>query len=189
MRDSCVNTVLCTLFGVFVICIVVKFVLWLRDTDQFNQRITRMGCVHKQSKFAHIMARFRQRKHKRKSAKSAEFLSETKENMWKWSNFIHSATGDGFDRLTAGSGKSLLFVHADWCGACQMQKPEYNVAAEALVAKYVTPYEARADDLTPEQRASLNIQYFPMFVLFDGGKRVKDASGFMSVEELVSFVS
>lgn len=185
MKDKCVTQVLMVLLGILVCSIAVQFVVWLVDVNSYNQRVTRMGCVGKQSTFAHVMAKRRKRKYDKKKVA----LSESSSQSSPWSNFVSSfGTSEQFAERLKSPQNSLVFIHADWCGVCQTQKPTFNAIAEDLMANKVTPIEVNSAVLTQEQLQSMGVDAFPFFALCGGGKFIKGEAGYKTPEEILAYV-
>lgn len=76
----------------------------------------------------------------------------------------------------------LVDFWAPWCGPCRMVAPEIDKLAvrhaqKLLVVKLDTQQN-------PEVASREGIRGIPMFALFENGERVRDATGYMDVNQL-----
>jgi len=85
------------------------------------------------------------------------------------------------------SGRVLVDFFATWCGPCRMLAPileevdERKEAGELLIVKVDV-------DEAGEIAAKYGIQSIPTLILFENGKAVKNALGYMPKPQLLNFL-
>ena len=85
------------------------------------------------------------------------------------------------------SGRVLVDFYATWCGPCKMLAPileevdERKEAGELLIVKVDV-------DEAGEIAAKYGIQSIPTLILFENGKAVKNALGYMPKPQLLNFL-
>ena len=85
------------------------------------------------------------------------------------------------------SGRVLVDFFATWCGPCKMLAPileevdERKEAGELLIVKVDV-------DEAGEIAAKYGIQSIPTLILFENGKAVKNALGYMPKPQLLNFL-
>ena len=85
------------------------------------------------------------------------------------------------------SGRVLVDFFATWCGPCRMLAPileevdERKEAGELLIVKVDV-------DEAGEIAAKYGIQSIPTLILFENGKAVKNALGYMLKPQLLNFL-
>ena len=99
---------------------------------------------------------------------------------------IHVNNLNEFNEKIA-SGRVLVDFFATWCGPCRMLAPileevdERKEAGELLIIKVDV-------DEAGEIAAKYGIQSIPTLILFENGKAVKNALGYMPKPQLLNFL-
>ena len=82
-------------------------------------------------------------------------------------------------------GKCVVDFHTTWCGPCKLLAPIFaEVAGET---KGVSFYKIDLDK-NDEIARDFDVVSVPTIILFEDGKPVKRASGFMKKEKLKEFI-
>ena len=99
---------------------------------------------------------------------------------------IHVDNLNEFNEKIA-SGRVLVDFYATWCGPCKMLAPileevdERGEAGDLLIVKVDV-------DEAGEIAAKYGIQSIPTLILFENGKAVKNALGYMPKPQLLNFL-
>ena len=99
---------------------------------------------------------------------------------------IHVDNLNEFNEKIA-SGRVLVDFYATWCGPCRMLAPileevdERGEAGDLLIVKVDV-------DEAGEIAAKYGIQSIPTLILFENGKAVKNALGYMPKPQLLNFL-
>ena len=99
---------------------------------------------------------------------------------------IHVDNLNEFNEKIA-SGRVLVDFYATWCGPCRMLAPileevdERKEAGELLIVKVDV-------DEAGEIAMKFGIQSIPTLILFENGKAVKNALGYMPKPQLLNFL-
>ena len=99
---------------------------------------------------------------------------------------IHVDNLNDFNEKIA-SGRVLVDFYATWCGPCKMLAPileeidERKEAGDLLIVKIDV-------DEAGEIAARFGIQSIPTLILFENGKAVKNALGYMPKPQLLNFL-
>ncbi len=92
--------------------------------------------------------------------------------------------GEGFEDIVA-EGLTIVDFHAEWCGPCVMLAPEL----EKLVAENKEVQVLKIDtDSHPSISQDFGVTAIPTVLLFKDGKKVKETKGFMTLDQLRTFV-
>lgn len=88
-----------------------------------------------------------------------------------------------FERAVAGRAPVVIYFHADWCGACKLQKP---VVAQLLQESALRPVRYFAADHDRERllRSMLRVSQPGTFIVFRNGYEVARSTGRVSRGEL-----
>lgn len=81
--------------------------------------------------------------------------------------------------------KVLADFNADWCGPCQMLKPTIEELAEEKENIKVVSINIDDEDELSEK---YNVLSIPCLIIFDKGKEVKRNVGFMSKDDIKTFI-
>ncbi len=92
--------------------------------------------------------------------------------------------GDGFDGIVA-EGLTLVDFHAEWCGPCVMLAPELEKLDKEDLGLDILKIDT---DSHPEISQEYGVTAIPTVLLFKDGKKVKETKGFMTLDQLKTFV-
>jgi thioredoxin 2 len=95
--------------------------------------------------------------------------------------------GAAFDEITQGARVPVLVdFWAAWCGPCQVVAPEVKKAAHELAGKAVV---LKVDtERHPELATRFRVSGIPNFVVFDGGRVVRQQAGAVGHRALMALV-
>jgi len=88
-----------------------------------------------------------------------------------------------FDEKT--TEKCVVPLTTTWCGTCKMLSPEHEELSKEM--KDVAFYKVDAD-VSVELGSDFDIVTVPTLIVFQDGKVVNRASGFMNKEKLKDFI-
>ncbi len=92
--------------------------------------------------------------------------------------------GERFDTIVA-NGITVVDFYADWCGPCSMLAPEL----EKLVKENTEVQVLKIDtDAHPTISRDFGVTAIPTVLLFKDGKKIKETKGYMTLEQLKTFV-
>ncbi len=92
--------------------------------------------------------------------------------------------GEGFENLVA-EGITVVDFYADWCGPCAMLAPEL----EKLVKENTEVQVLKIDtDSHSAIAQDFGVTAIPTVLLFKDGKKLKETKGYMTFEQLKTFV-
>ena len=97
---------------------------------------------------------------------------------------IKHANNENFNELV-GKGRVLVDFFATWCGPCKM----LSLVIEKLDKKNVIPIIKVDVDECEEISGNLKIFSIPTLIIFENGKELKRKTGYMSLDELESWVN
>jgi len=90
---------------------------------------------------------------------------------------------NNFDELIK-EGKVLVDFNATWCGPCRMLKPILNEFSETTTIKVCGCDVDQNEDLARKY----GVMSIPCLILFENGKEIKRSVGYISLDELKTFV-
>jgi thioredoxin len=82
-------------------------------------------------------------------------------------------------------GKVLVDFYADWCGPCRMLGP---VLEDVEKKTNISIIKVNTDDFLDIAK-EYGIMSIPALKLFDNGKVIKEAVGYMEEEEVIEFLN
>ena len=85
------------------------------------------------------------------------------------------------------SGRVLVDFFATWCGPCRMLAPILEEVDERKEAGDLLIVKVDVDE-AGEIAAKYGIQSIPTLILFENGKAVKNALGYMPKPQLLNFL-
>ena len=85
------------------------------------------------------------------------------------------------------SGRVLVDFFATWCGPCRMLAPILEEVDERKEAGDLLIIKVDVDE-AGEIAAKYGIQSIPTLILFENGKAVKNALGYMPKPQLLNFL-
>ena len=85
------------------------------------------------------------------------------------------------------SGKVLVDFFATWCGPCKMLSPVIDDIDKKQEAGDLLIVKVDVDE-AGEIAARFNVQSIPTLILFENGKAVKSALGYMPKPQLLNFL-
>ena len=85
------------------------------------------------------------------------------------------------------SGRVLVDFYATWCGPCKMLAPILEEVDERKEAGDLLIVKVDVDE-AGEIAARFCIQSIPTLILFENGKAVKNALGYMPKPQLLNFL-
>ena len=92
---------------------------------------------------------------------------------------------ENFDELIK-EGKVLVDFYAEWCGPCKMLAPILeDVSNERNNIKII---KINTDEF-PDLAQKYGIMSIPTLILFDNGKEINKNIGFISKDEVISFIN
>lgn len=98
---------------------------------------------------------------------------------------IISADKDTFKKeVLESNNKVLVDFNAEWCGPCRMLKPVLEELSDNSEYKIVSVNVDSENELSEEY----NVYSIPCLVLFENGKEINRAVGFMPKEEVEKFI-
>lgn len=98
---------------------------------------------------------------------------------------IISADKDTFKKeVLESNNKVLVDFNAEWCGPCRMLKPVLEELSDNSEYKIVSVNVDSENELSEEY----NVYSIPCLVLFENGKEINRAVGFMPKEEIEKFI-
>lgn len=89
------------------------------------------------------------------------------------------------EELINSNKKVLADFNAEWCGPCKMLKPIIDEIAEENDKVKVVSINIDDDEELAEK---YNISSIPCLILFDQGKELKRNVGFISKNEIETFI-
>ena len=99
---------------------------------------------------------------------------------------IHVNNLNEFNEKIA-SGRVLVDFFAAWCGPCRMLTPILEEVDERKEAGDLLIVKVDVDE-AGEIAAKYGIQSIPTLILFENGKAVKNALGYMPKPQLLNFL-
>ena len=99
---------------------------------------------------------------------------------------IHINNLNEFNEKIA-SGRVLVDFFATWCGPCRMLAPILEEVDERKEAGDLLIVKVDVDE-AGEIAAKYGIQSIPTLILFENGKAVKNALGYMPKPQLLNFL-
>ena len=99
---------------------------------------------------------------------------------------IHVDNLNEFNEKIA-SGRVLVDFYATWCGPCKMLAPILEEVDERKEAGDLLIVKVDVDE-AGEIAAKYGIQSIPTLILFENGKAVKNALGYMPKPQLLNFL-
>ena len=99
---------------------------------------------------------------------------------------IHVNNLNEFNEKIA-SGRVLVDFFATWCGPCRMLAPILEEVDERKEAGDLLIIKVDVDE-AGEIAAKYGIQSIPTLILFENGKAVKNALGYMPKPQLLNFL-
>ena len=99
---------------------------------------------------------------------------------------IHVNNLNEFNEKIA-SGRVLVDFFATWCGPCRMLAPILEEIDERKEAGDLLIIKVDVDE-AGEIAAKYGIQSIPTLILFENGKAVKNALGYMPKPQLLNFL-
>ena len=99
---------------------------------------------------------------------------------------IHVDNLNEFNEKIA-SGRVLVDFFATWCGPCRMLAPILEEVDERKEAGDLLIVKVDVDE-AGEIAAKYGIQSIPTLILFENGKAVKNALGYMPKPQLLNFL-
>ena len=99
---------------------------------------------------------------------------------------IHVNNLNEFNEKIA-SGRVLVDFFATWCGPCRMLAPILEEVDERKEAGDLLIVKVDVDE-AGEIAAKYGIQSIPTLILFENGKAVKNALGYMPKPQLLNFL-
>ena len=99
---------------------------------------------------------------------------------------IHVDNLNEFNEKIA-SGRALVDFYATWCGPCKMLAPILEEVDERKEAGDLLIVKVDVDE-AGEIAARFGIQSIPTLILFENGKAVKNALGYMPKPQLLNFL-
>ncbi len=99
---------------------------------------------------------------------------------------IHVDNLNEFNEKTA-SGRVLVDFYATWCGPCKMLAPILEEVDERKEAGDLLIVKVDVDE-AGEIAMKFGIQSIPTLILFENGKAVKNALGYMPKPQLLNFL-
>ena len=99
---------------------------------------------------------------------------------------IHVDNLNEFNEKIA-SGRVLVDFYATWCGPCRMLAPILEEVDERKEAGDLLIVKVDVDE-AGEIAAKYGIQSIPTLILFENGKAVKNALGYMPKPQLLNFL-
>lgn len=97
---------------------------------------------------------------------------------------IKHSNNENFNELV-GEGRVLVDFFATWCGPCKM----LSLVIEKLDKKNVIPIIKVDVDECEEVASKYRIFSVPTLIIFENGKEIKRKTGYMSLDELESWVN
>lgn len=97
---------------------------------------------------------------------------------------IKHSNNENFNELV-GEGRVLVDFFATWCGPCKM----LSLVIEKLDEKNVIPIIKVDVDECEEVASKYRIFSVPTLIIFENGKEIKRKTGYMSLDELESWVN
>ena len=97
---------------------------------------------------------------------------------------IKHSNNENFNELV-GEGRVLVDFFATWCGPCKM----LSLVIEKLNKKNVIPIIKVDVDECEEVASKYRIFSVPTLIIFENGKEIKRKTGYMSLDELESWVN
>lgn len=97
---------------------------------------------------------------------------------------IKHSNNENFNELV-GEGRVLVDFFATWCGPCKM----LSLVIEKLDEKNVIPIIKVDVDECEEVANKYRIFSVPTLIIFENGKEIKRKTGYMSLDELESWVN
>ncbi len=79
---------------------------------------------------------------------------------------------DIINEKIAQSGRSMMFLTADWCGDCKAIKPFVQDFRDTVESKDIKWFDAARDENIEVAKAQ-GLMGIPSFVLFEDGQQVK----------------
>ena len=99
---------------------------------------------------------------------------------------IHVNNLNEFNEKIA-SGRVLVDFFATWCGPCRMLAPILEEVDERKEASDLLIIKVDVDE-AGEIAAKYGIQSIPTLILFENGRAVKNALGYMPKPQLLNFL-
>lgn len=94
----------------------------------------------------------------------------------------HLEENDNFDELT--KSRCLVDFYADWCGPCKMM----GTLLEEMEPNIRIPIIKVNTDAFQELSAKMGIMSIPTLIIMENSQEVKKHIGFMSQDELETFL-
>lgn len=103
------------------------------------------------------------------------------------SEFVKEINAKEFDdKVIKGTGLILVDFWAPWCGPCRLASPILEEIAQEMSAS-VSVYKVNVDN-NGELAMKYSVSGIPTFILFKGGKIVKQIVGLMSKADILHLV-
>ncbi len=92
--------------------------------------------------------------------------------------------GTGFEDIIS-EGITLVDFYAEWCGPCVMLAPELEKLDKENLGVEILKIDT---DSHPSIAQDFGVSAIPTVLLFKDGKQVKETKGYMTLEQLKTFV-